>query len=606
MSKFGKFVAKTFANIFAMALRFPAVLVALAVSMVCVSLLINENIMDDDIVGRLIVTCVFTAFLGVAAVFFCERFKINKMIQLIINVFVLIAGVIYFFIFTSDEWPWTEFAYLAVFCFTLLALFLFIPTYRKAADFGKVLLVHVKSAFTALLYSVVIFAGLSIIYFSIDFLLLHMNEDIIAHIANIVFLFFMPVYYLALLPNFNATDDAAKQKNEEDAKYPKVLAVLVSYILIPLFAVFSGVLIAYIVKIVLTQVWPVGEIGPMVLGYSVSGYILYMLSLKLDNKFALAFRKLFPFFLIPMVVLQIVSCAIRINAYGVTEPRYYLVLIGVFSICGALYLIFAKVKNASKIVLLAALFAILSILPGIGAFGISKISQSHRLENILEQNNMLKGGALVPGNQVSESDKSDITSIVDYMSEMKYLNSLEWFPEELKDKDILTSIEFKDAFGFEPYYSGVPSEKFQYYYAMIDPLEQLEIDGYTTFFQIDLYNAEHSELPVFLADFTVGDISFQAYQKTGNRGEAIVEIRRMDFNSVLEISTLDILENIAAAYDGDNAGKGSLPAEQLTVKADGLGIRVCLILQQSYIRYSKIDGFTINHMTAYLFSGKSQ
>lgn len=588
-----------------MAQRFPAVLVSLALSMVCVSLLIGENIMADDIVGRLIVSCVFTAFLGVAAVFFCERFKIGKKIQLFINILVLIAGVLYFFIFTSDDWPWTGFAYLAVFCFTLFALFLFIPAYKKAADFGKVVLVHFKSAFIALLYAVAIFAGLGIIYFAMDLLLFDLNEDIIAHLANIVFLFFLPVFYLALLPDFNATDDAARQKNEESAKYPAVLAVLVSYILIPLFAVFSGVLLAYTAKIVLTKVWPVGEIGPMVLGYSLSGYILYMLSLKLDNKFAFAFRKLFPFFLIPMVVLQLVSCAIRINAYGVTEPRYYLVLIGIFSICGALYLIFSKAKNAAITVLLAALFAIFSILPGIGAFGISKMSQSHRLENILEQNNMLAGRTLISGIQVSDSDKRDITSIVDYMSEMKYLDGLEWLPDTLKGKDFLTNAEFRDAFGFEPYYSGGYDEEFQYCYAMLDPLEQIEIDGYTTFFQISLHDAELSELPVFLTDFTVGDKSFQAFQKTGTRGEAIIEIRRIDFSSVLEISTLGIMENIAEAYTWDNEGKGSLPAEQLTVKADGLGIRVCLILQQSDIRYSKADGYTINYANAYILAGNS-
>lgn len=605
MRKFGKFAGKTLRNICVMALRFPAVLVSLTLSMVCVSILIDENIMADDILGRLIISSVFTAFLGVAAVFFSERFNVNKMIQWIINVFALIAGVIYFFIFTSGDWPWTEFVYLAVICFTLFALFLFIPAYRKAADFGKTVLVHFKSAFIALLYALVIFAGLSIIYFSIDLLLIDLNEEIIAHLANIVFLFFMPVYYLALLPKFNASDDAIRQKNEEAAKYPAVLAILVSYILVPLFAVFSGVLAAYIVKIVLTQVWPVGEIGPMVLGYSLSGYVLYILSLKLENKFVFAFRKLFPFFLIPMVVLQLISCAIRINAYGVTEPRYYLVLIGIFSICGALYLIIFKAKNAAVIVLLAALFAVLSILPGIGAFSISRMSQTYRLENILKQNNMLDGEVLIPGSQVSESGRSDISSIIDYMSQMKYLDGLEWFPEELRGKDFLTSIEFKDAFGFEPYYSSYLPGEPKYYYAMIDPLEQLDIEGYTTFFQINLYTAQ-SALPQLMADFTVGTGNFQAYQKIGNQGEIIIEIRGMEFNSVLEISTLDLMEHIVVVNAGGNTGKEMFSAEELTVEAAGLGIRARIILQQAGISYSKTDGYTINYVTAYFLAGESQ
>ncbi|MDD4189036.1 MAG: DUF4153 domain-containing protein [Eubacteriales bacterium] len=610
MSRFGIFVAKTFKNISIMALRFPAVLISLAVSMVCVSMLIEGTPWDDDIFGRVIMSCVLTAFLGISTVFFAERFAAKKIIRLLLNIAVLIAGSICFLFFITGNWLWTEFVYLAVICFMLFALFIFIPAYKKTADFGKMAIIHFKSAFTAVLYALVIFAGLGIIYFTIDFLLVGLNENIMLHAANIVFLFFMPLYYLALLPNFCSSEDKERQKYEESAKYPSILAVLVSYILIPIYAVFSGVLAAYIAKIVMTQVWPVGEIGPMVLGYSISGFVLYYLALKPENKFALAFKKLFPFFLIPMIVLQLVSCAIRINAYGVTEPRYFLVLIGIFSICSAAYLIFSKVRDAAATVLIAAIFALISILPGIGAFSVSRMSQTHRLESILERNNMLEGGRLISGSQVSESDRNDISSIVDYMSQMKYLDSLKWFPEKLSEKDSLSAEEFKGVFGFEPYYSGHLPDGFQYYYAMIDPLEQLDIEGYSTFFQTDLYsnaiNSEQPELPMFLADFSVGDINFKAYQKTGDQGEAIVEIRRSDFSYVLEISTLSVMENIVQANTGDNTWKGSLPAGQLTVKADGLGISVALVLQQAGIRYSQTDGYETNHLTVYFLVGESQ
>jgi len=145
---------------------------------------------------------------------------------------------------------------------------------------------------------------------------------------------------------------------------------------------------------------------------------------------------------------------------------------------------------------------------------------------------------------------------------------------------------------------------------MIDPLEQLDIEGYSTFFQTDLYsnaiNSEQPELPMFLADFSVGDINFKAYQKTGDQGEAIVEIRRSDFSYVLEISTLSVMENIVQANTGDNTWKGSLPAGQLTVKADGLGISVALVLQQAGIRYSQTDGYETNHLTVYFLVGESQ
>jgi len=76
MSRFGIFVAKTFKNISIMALRFPAVLISLAVSMVCVSMLIEGTPWDDDIFGRVIMSCVLTAFLG-----FQLCFSLNASLQ---------------------------------------------------------------------------------------------------------------------------------------------------------------------------------------------------------------------------------------------------------------------------------------------------------------------------------------------------------------------------------------------------------------------------------------------------------------------------------------------------------------------------------------------
>jgi len=128
------------------------------------------------------------------------------------------------------------------------------------------------------------------------------------------------------------------KKTEGATIYPRVLEILVSYIVIPLITVFSAVLIVYFIKILFTGIWPVGQVGPMVLGYSAVGLFIYILGSNLDNKFTVLFRRLFPLVLIPLVIMQLVSSYIRIDAYGITESRYYVILFGIFSIVCASYL----------------------------------------------------------------------------------------------------------------------------------------------------------------------------------------------------------------------------------------------------------------------------
>ncbi len=122
-------------------------------------------------------------------------------------------------------------------------------------------------------------------------------------------------------------------------------------------------LLIYFVKILVTLNWPSGQLGPMVLGYSAAGLVLFVLASLLENRFAVLYCAFFPKILIPVVIMQLVSVGIRLNAYGVTESRYYVALFGVFSIViGVLLSVRGKNTRNGIIALLAAGFALVSIL----------------------------------------------------------------------------------------------------------------------------------------------------------------------------------------------------------------------------------------------------
>ena len=434
--------------------RFPLSIISLCFTTVIIGINIeNVTYITDEALARLLYTGIFSFFLSVFVQFIQERFRSLKKNKILLGIAVMIITVLYYFFMTSFTMGAAATIRLFIICFALLGLYMYIVSYKEEVDFNHISLSHLKAFFISTLYSLILFLGLLAIYYAVDLLLVELDSDIVAHIANIVFIIFAPSYYLSMLPKFN--EIAAMPDKEETSfyHYPKFLEILVSYIMIPLITAYTAVLILYFIKILIEMEWPIGQIGPMVLIYSAAGLIMYILCNELNNRFAVLFRKLFPFAHIPLVILQLISVGIRLNAYGFTESRYYVTLFGIYSIVCSLYLILSKKKNAGMIVFLSACFALFSIIPPVDAFRVSRLSQTQRVEMILESNGMLIDGQLIPKENISNQDKDEIRSIIFYMADMGHLEAINWLPEDAKDNDIYR--DFDELFGFSSYGGGV-------------------------------------------------------------------------------------------------------------------------------------------------------
>jgi len=576
MSKVSNFFKTITINLKTTVVRFPVVILILVFISTVVSMLIENSFpLKEQLFTRFIFAGIFGVFLGITIQFLLERFEQLSKYQWIMRASTVIFAVLYFFLLTSeDRFSQAMFIRLFVCSFALFAIYLFLPSAKGAADFGKIALVHFKSAFTSLLYGFVLFLGLNAIYFAIDLLLFKLDDNIPGHIANVVFLFFTPVYYLSLLPKFNFKNELEEKKNNEAAIYPRVLEILVSYIVIPLITVFSAVLIIYFLKILLTGIWPVGQVGPMVLCYSAVGLLIYILGSSLTNRFVVLFRKLFPFVLIPLVLMQLVSSYIRIDAYGVTEFRYYVVLFGIFSIICAIYLIISKRKNPNMIALLAACFAILSIIPPVDAFNISKNSQANRIEEILVRNNMLSDNKLIPNSSISNDDKRELTNITNYMARMGYLRDIDWMDEKYYEENEYYN-GFKEIYGFQPYYDSYsPDEEYRNIYAILDTNSPIDIAGFDTFFKINVYsNTNTSEQQ--LTTFIQGRNTYTIKQNTDDEGDLILSIFDQNQKSVMEIPMKEFFNQIS---EKASEPKDLMSAEDLTydIKNDKLNIRLII------------------------------
>ncbi len=595
MVRISDFFKKAAMNLKTTVFRFPIVLLFLAFISVIVSILIeNDFSTNESLYTRLIYAGVFGVFVNIALQFALERYESINKYKWILRILSIGLAVFYYYFMTTDvKYSQAMFVRLLVICFSLFALYLYLPSSKNAFNFGNLSLVHFKSAFTSILYGVVLFLGLTAIFLAIDLLLFNLRDEIRAHMGNIVFIFFVPTYYLSLLPKFNSVDEDDNNKTKEASVYPRVLDILVSNIVIPLIMVFSVVLIIYFVKILISGIWPVGQVGPMVLAYSTAGLFFYILGSNLQNKIALFYRKIFPFILLPLVIMQLTSAYIRIKAYGITESRYYVILFGIYSITSAFYLIFSKKKNTNAVVLLAACFAILSIIPPVDAFNTSNNSQKGRIEEILLKNNMLKDNKIVFNSSISSEDKYEITNITDYMARMGYLDNLYWIPEKYVEENNYY-MGFEDIYGFKPYYNYAnPDNRPQFVYANLDTNAPIDIEGFETLFKINFYtdNRNDQSKEILLTSFKLSDDKYSIKQISDEKGNLTLKIYDQQNTNVMEIKTEEFINNIAKL---GLQPKSMLQPEEMTLDKQNETLRVRLVVENLSVEYPSNDEVYVN------------
>ncbi|CCJ33410.1 MULTISPECIES: DUF4153 domain-containing protein [Caloramator] len=317
-------------------------------------------------------------------------------------------------------------------------IFLFIPYFPKRKNFEMYVIKVLSSFFTTVLYSLVLFFGISAILFTIDRLLeVRIKEQMYLYSFILVVFVFAVTYFLANIPQY--FEEFTKEN------FTKLLKILILYIVMPLLSVYTAILYIYFVKIILTRTFPQGIVSHLVLWYSliVAAVLFFITPIHEDNKWAKIFLMITPKAILPILVMMFISIGIRIQQYGVTENRYYVVIAGIWVFLIMLY--FAFTKSLLNIILPVSLsiFILISNFGPLSSFSISKFSQNKRLENILIRNELLKDGKIVPKSYVNHKDKENISSILSYFERYHSLDDVKYLPKGFQISDM------KKVFGFE-------------------------------------------------------------------------------------------------------------------------------------------------------------
>lgn len=219
-----------------------------------------------------------------------------------------------------------------------------------------------------------------------------------------------PFYALSHVPSAHGTS------GEQDIA--PVPVFILNWILAPLVIGYMVILYAYFAKIAVTWELPRGQLAHLTAGFCIAGIITYMGAWLLQTRaqYFLTFLKTYFFALLPLPVLMLfLAIGWRVEEYGVTEERYFILL------CGVWLLVCAGAGLARKLdlrlipLLLAFLLIIASFGPG-SAFRVSFHSQWQRLMhyNDAYQFYDAQNVRLIDGD-VAYDDKREIGAILHYL-----------------------------------------------------------------------------------------------------------------------------------------------------------------------------------------------
>ncbi len=116
---------------------------------------------------------------------------------------------------------------------------------------------------------------------------------------------------------------------ESTGKGDAALRVIVDYILSPALVAYAVILLLYIVRILIRWELPDGGVAYMVLGFLSASLLCHLLRMQIpeNQRHFEWFYRPFPYIALAPLVLLWIGAVRRVGEYGITGPRFYLVVL---------------------------------------------------------------------------------------------------------------------------------------------------------------------------------------------------------------------------------------------------------------------------------------
>ena len=415
-----KFLKKNFMNFENTLSRFPVSTFMGLVIGVLICLVMDDYSFSEKLIGY-----VTTCLVGLFVFIFIEILngKLNKSPKEISGMLSYIPGIVIVFLtyrFMGRTWD-NEFSknyiYFFGLCFFFIALSLIAEKYNNPNNHEFYVYRIIRSLFISTLLSIVVWLGVSLIIFSIFMLfgLKGMDEYILKAMVLI----------LGTLNLWMFLNNFPSEEKEDSWEEPQFGLKILNNILIPIELIFSLVLIAYFIKIIAQGVMPLRIVCYLSLVYGILAFaIIFFSPDKRKNSNALI-RFYLPCSSLVFLGLMYYTMGHRIARYGLTENRYYVIVIGIYLTLFMIYsVLFNKKSNVISIAVLA-LFILVSTIGPINSYNMSLNSQAKRFDEILKESNISTDSTDVDLSKLSRTDKNNISSILNYFKHRDELSRLQ-------------------------------------------------------------------------------------------------------------------------------------------------------------------------------------
>ncbi|RYE18678.1 MAG: DUF4153 domain-containing protein, partial [Sphingobacteriaceae bacterium] len=381
----------------------------------------------ENIFARVILSAELSLLLSFAATLFSEDKKLNPSKKLMLRLAGIFLAVCLFFLIRPAEKQsdLIRFLLLALSFHLLVAFAAFTGKNNVHAfwQFNKTLFLRIL---TAALYSIVLFLGIAAAISAMNFLFGFKFEwDTYLILWIWIAGLFNTTFFLAGVPD-------NLEELEQDYSYPKGLKLFTQYVLIPLATVYVLILLAYEIKILLAWNLPKGLVSNLILSYAVFGILSLLLVYPIrnldENKWLKTYSRYFYFLLIPLLLLLFVAVGTRVSRYGITENRYFLILLAVWLFGITIYFLISKKQNIKLIPISLCVVTLLSIYGPQSAFGVAETSQKQILINIFKKYHAVFNGKIsrMPV-QVSVKDGNRAAATLQYLIKNHDLSSIQSF-----------------------------------------------------------------------------------------------------------------------------------------------------------------------------------
>jgi len=540
--------------------RFPAVVTILLV----LAAVTTSNIAREVSGTRLVLSLVVATLFALAAHSFLEKEGRDLLKRLLVIPVAALAGVAFYFVglmgagfeqlgigqqkFMIRTW---------LLCSILFLLFLVFQCLRNKVVFGPVFMSAFKAFFTTLLFSGVIFGGLSLILAAIDNLLFAIGSKTFMYVAIWVWIVVAPIIFLSLLMTFK-TDEKSVERDKKISSCPSFFRVLLLYVIIPLLIIYTLVLLIYLLK---TLVTGTGQdlLRPLIMSYSIAVIIVYFLVSEIENRLASFFRLVFPKIMAVIALYQVIVSVLDVAKQGVDFSEYFIILISVYAVvAGVLMSIFPVKKNAIHIWVLCG-FAIFALLPFVNFYNVSVESQKSVMISVLDRNDMLGNGEIISNSSISKKDQILITRTYSFLQSLGELEKINGIDTPIQSAD------FAKLFGFEPEYGyggitffGEPTV------FSINMNQAFAIDGSDYLVSVNYIEAETGKKSSnTLAEFTHNGAVYKISARTGEGFYNFV----ISDSSNADVLTAPFLDFVDGLRSIEGSGKENiLPLDQMIYK----------------------------------------